>query len=84
MMVQVECVGIVKATEKAVLVEFDNGDYINEVWLPKSQAQPIGYRDENGKAHITAVKMPYWLAKNNGLLAEDGWKMPKYNYTIIK
>lgn len=83
MMVKVEVVGIVKHTEKAVLVEVDNGRYINEVWLPRAQAKPLGYKDDEGKAHITAVKLPYWLAKQNGLLAVDGQGMYMYNVTML-
>ena len=75
---------VINYSEKCVKVglEGNSFEHLDYFFLPKKLTTPYGYIHEDGTKEITDIEIPYWLAKENGLLAKnwDGSKV--YNHVI--
>ena len=64
---------LARATERAIGLRGHEGEGV-ELWLPRSQVKRITYKmggdsfEVRPAAAIEAIEIPWWLAKQNGLV----------------
>ena len=61
-MIKIDIDGIIKITDKAILIQIDD----DEIWLPKSQ---VKFSEDPKNPNLTnVIKVAEWLAEYKGLI----------------